>query len=253
MADYFTPTVVQPTIPEADMTVLERLLLTQIFESEPDGDGLYFFAALSPNDQLELSVEEVRAALAASDGIESQSAILVSERLQAVDADEADLALDLSMESWEFIFQDILRRSLTLDHITVLLAFTCSKMRPDGFGGMAVLITADIVQGKSTNDMLCDLLDEAEHGALGTSPGFGVHVLLRLGEENVREEVARLFETENIMTDIPEGAVSDADIRTGCLAIVGSTDLTEAQDSAVFGAAMAAIREARRRSPPSPR
>ena len=42
MADYHSPTVVQPTIPNADMTPLERLLLTRIFEAEPDGDGLYF-------------------------------------------------------------------------------------------------------------------------------------------------------------------------------------------------------------------
>ena len=32
MADYYMPTVVQPTIPNVDMTALERLLLTHIFE-----------------------------------------------------------------------------------------------------------------------------------------------------------------------------------------------------------------------------
>lgn len=30
MADYYTPTVIQQTIPEADMTPLERLLLSHI-------------------------------------------------------------------------------------------------------------------------------------------------------------------------------------------------------------------------------
>ena len=44
MADYFEQTVVQQTIPTADMTPLERLLLSRIFECEPDGDGWYFFA-----------------------------------------------------------------------------------------------------------------------------------------------------------------------------------------------------------------
>ena len=53
-------------------------------------------------------------------------------------------------------------------------------MRPDGFGGMAVLVTADAIKGKSTEDILGDFLDEAEHGPLATAPGFGVHVLLRL-------------------------------------------------------------------------
>ena len=53
-------------------------------------------------------------------------------------------------------------------------------MRPDGFGGMAVLVTADAIKGKSTEDILGDFLDEAEHGPLAAAPGFGVHVLLRL-------------------------------------------------------------------------
>jgi hypothetical protein len=34
-------------------------------------------------------------------------------------------------------------------------------MRPDGFGGMAVLITPSAVMGKSTNDIVEDLLNEA--------------------------------------------------------------------------------------------
>jgi hypothetical protein len=34
-------------------------------------------------------------------------------------------------------------------------------MRPDGFGGMAVLITADAVRGKSTNDLIEEFLSEA--------------------------------------------------------------------------------------------
>ncbi len=253
MADYFTPTVVQPTIPEADMTPLERLLLMEIFESEPDDDSLYFFAEESPNDQVALPIEAVRAALATSHDEANQTAALVCKQMESVGDGDEYIELDLSMISWDWIFQDIVKRSATLDHITIVSAFTCSKMRPDGFGGMAVVVTADAVMGKSTWDMIGDLLDQAEHGDLGAAPGFGVHVLLRLGEENVRQEVARLLETDDIMMDIAEGAVTDADIRTGCLAVVESTDLTEAQDSAVFGAAMAAIREARRRNPPSPR
>ena len=54
--------------------------------------------------------------------------------------------------------QDIVCRSPTLDHVTAVSAFTCSRMRPDGFGGMAVVITADFVRGKSTNDILEDFL-----------------------------------------------------------------------------------------------
>jgi len=34
-------------------------------------------------------------------------------------------------------------------------------MRPDGFGGMAILITPDTIIGKSTNDLIEDFLAEA--------------------------------------------------------------------------------------------
>lgn len=33
-------------------------------------------------------------------------------------------------------------------------SFDCSRMRPDAFGGMAVLVTADRILGKTTNDLL---------------------------------------------------------------------------------------------------
>jgi hypothetical protein len=48
MADYFEQTVVQQSIPETDMTPLERLLLSRIFNSERDGQAWYFFAEDNP-------------------------------------------------------------------------------------------------------------------------------------------------------------------------------------------------------------
>ena len=52
MADYYSPTVIQQTIAEADMTPLERLLLSHIFESERDGEGWYFFSESGPADMI---------------------------------------------------------------------------------------------------------------------------------------------------------------------------------------------------------
>ncbi len=205
MADYYTPTVVQPTIPNADMTPLERLLLMQIFESEPDGDGLYFFAEIMPAEQIELPIEALRNALAASDGVASETATFVIDHLNAVGDDYADVEFDLSVTSWEFIFQDIVKRSATLDHVAVVSAFTCSRMRPDGFGGMAILITADVIRGKSTGDILADFLDQVDHGA-AAAPGFGSHVLLCLSEEHVRAEIGTIIEADETLTTIAAGA-----------------------------------------------
>ena len=160
MADYFEQTVVQQTIPTADMTPLERLLLSRIFECEPDGDGWYFFAEQSPSTMIFATRAELEAALASSPDVESAAHLYVTEQLAAADADATEIDLDLSGTSWEFFFQDIVKRSTTLAYVSVVAAFTCSKMRPDGFGGMAILITRDAIVGKSTNDLLADFLAE---------------------------------------------------------------------------------------------
>ena len=129
MADYHSPTVVQPAILNADMTALERLLLTNIFESAPDGDGLYFFAETSPRNQFELPIETIRAALAASDGVPSEAVAFVREQLKEAGDDDEYVDLDLSQTSFEFLFQGIVKRSATLDHVTIVTSFTCTKMR----------------------------------------------------------------------------------------------------------------------------
>lgn len=129
MADYHSPTVVQPTIANCDMTALERLLLTHIFESAPDGDGLYFFAETSPNTQFELPIETIRAALADSEDVPSEAAGFVREQLKDFGDADGYVCLDISQTSFEFLFQGIVKRSATLDHVSIVTSFTCSKMR----------------------------------------------------------------------------------------------------------------------------
>ena len=162
MADYFSPTVIQPAIPVADITPLERLLLSHIFNAEPDGEGLYFYADERPADMIWLDRAPLEAALAQSaSAVDNTASTLVTEQLARAPADNVEIELDLSGISWEDIFQDIVRRSHTLRYVTAVSAFTCSRMRPDGFGGMAVLITPTAVMGKSTSDIVEDFLNAA--------------------------------------------------------------------------------------------
>jgi len=164
MADYFTPTVIQQTILDADMTPLERLLLSHIFESERDGDSWYFFSELGPSDILYVERVALEAALAASRYADDSSANrFVVEYLSNTKADgplPTHLDLDLSTTSWEFIMQDIVTRSSTLSYVTAVSSFTCSRMRQDGFGGAVVLISADQIMGKSTNEILEDFIEQ---------------------------------------------------------------------------------------------
>ena len=113
---------------------------------------------------------ELETALAASQTASSEANVYVAESLAPLPTDQAEIDLDLSDTSWEFLFQDIVRRSPRLRYVTAVTSFTCSKMRPDGFGGMAVLITADAIVGKSTNDILEDLLAEAGLDGEDTAP-----------------------------------------------------------------------------------
>jgi hypothetical protein len=161
MADYFTPTVIQPAIPAADITPLERLLLSHIFHARPDGDAFYFCADEGPAHMIWLDRAPIEAALAQSKSIDSTALTIVTERVARLPADNAEVELDFSDCSWQSMFQDIVRRSHTLRYITAVSAFTCSKMRPDGWGGMAVLITPSEVMGKSTGDIIEDFLNEA--------------------------------------------------------------------------------------------
>ncbi len=237
MADYHSPTVVRPSIPRGDMTDIEHLLLTSVFESEPDGDALYFFAEDYINDMPVMAIVDVRTALAAS--ADCSTAAYVRDQLGTIEEGDAYLQLETEIP-WDLAFQDIARRSASVEHVEVITSFTCTKMRPDGFGGAITIITPTAILSASTEQMACELLDRAEHGELGCAPGSGSHIALRLDEAEVRSTVGEIFETE-----APAGVtiedVSDADIRAACLAVLERRDLSHEHGELRFKAALAAL------------
>ncbi len=164
MADYYTPTVIQQSIAGADMTPLERLLLSHIFESECDGEGWYFFSESGPADMIVVERATLETALAASElDVDNTANSFVRKLLAGLKDEKVQngcLDLDLSETSWEFIVQDIVRRSSTLKYVSAVSSYTCSRMRPDGFGGAVVVISADAILGKSTNDLLEEFIEQ---------------------------------------------------------------------------------------------
>jgi hypothetical protein len=160
MTDYYSPTVIPEIIPNADITPLEVLLLSHIFDAESDGDGTYFHSWQGPSDLIWVNGAALRTALNAADKRSSQVRDYVEEKIKKSSADQEDIELDMSGISWELILQDIVRRSSRLRYITVTTAFTCSKMRSDGFGGMALFITAAAIKACSTTEFLSDCLAE---------------------------------------------------------------------------------------------
>lgn len=156
MADYFSQTIVQPVIPNACITPLERFLLEQMFEHEEDGGRTYFFASESVTDLIDRS-DGVLETLLGADA--SPLAAALREALRT--ADDPD-CLDVGDVGYAAVFQAIVARHLTeVPYVTVEVAYTCSRMRPDGFGGSAELITAAGSQSMGTGAWLESRIEEA--------------------------------------------------------------------------------------------
>ncbi|MGY0794090.1 hypothetical protein ACW7BJ_32450 [Azospirillum argentinense] len=73
------------------------------------------------------------------------------------------------------------------------------------------------------------------------------HVLLRLTEQEVREEIRTVIEADGTLARLAPEMVGDADIHAACRAVASNTDLSEEHGAARFRAALAAIRVAERR------
>lgn len=161
MADYYTPTVVEPIIPLAAMLPIERLFLAQVFSEEVEGETAYYCSDDGASDFICLEAEAVRSALDSASADTSRLAKkLLDEHGEAI-LGEDDIELDLCGDLWPDVLQDIVRRSPDLDHLTVTMAFTCSKMRPDGFGGLAMMITAQTMRSESTHTLFDRFYEEA--------------------------------------------------------------------------------------------
>jgi hypothetical protein len=243
MADYFTETVVHQTIPESDITPLERLLLSHIFEMEADSEGIYFFSEQGPSDMLWIPRDELESALAASQDVESAAVAFVQEELAKASADTGEIEFDMSGPGWQFLFQDIVRRSPTLDFVSIEGAFTCTKMRSDGFGGVAFLITADEVFGKSTGE----LLEEFENEAKGRPHPNGSHVLCELRYPAIRNLIAGFADRDPAFTSLSADAVTGDDIAQAIREAIGMDSFRAMQTELEGHVAARAIRVAEKR------
>ena len=154
MANYYTHTVLHQDLPLADITPLEKLVLAEVFETQEHDGKLACFAWDGVNDVPSLPAAAARNSLAHGKDVPSRLRDLVAKKIEDVPSGEETFDLDLSVEGYEFILQDIVRRSATLTHVSLATAFTCSKMRTDGFGGMVTLITPDEILSESTDGLL---------------------------------------------------------------------------------------------------
>lgn len=156
MADYYTYAVVHQIIPERMMSPLERLLLTAVFDFDLGDKGVYFYADNGPHSYVTLRRRDVGEALAAT-RVRSRLRPFIADRLGKANPERDFFDTDLSAfpggDMPVVILQDIVRRSKgELPYVSIAYAYTCCKMRADGFGGMGVIITPSRVLYQSTYD-----------------------------------------------------------------------------------------------------
>jgi len=139
MADYFSQAIFQPSIPKRLITAEDRRFIEAFgITLEADGEDKFYLYA---DDWC-------------TGGI--------------LDAEDPKDDLELSEDDLFARFQEIIGRSNgELPWISKESAYTCSRMRPDGFGGSAIFITADEIRYCSTSQWLEERISEMETGDRG--------------------------------------------------------------------------------------
>ncbi|MDB5723490.1 MAG: hypothetical protein JWQ16_244 [Novosphingobium sp.] len=158
MAEYMSPTVVEPPLSLFDLSPAEAMLLDILFATEPAGVALRYCAA-SRRFRFEgaLGAPLVRHAVAAS------PPGLAVARLTAALAEAGEGAASIPVrvdDLCERLLQDFVRRSATCDHIVIVTAFAASDLSPEKTGGSATVITADHIDSLSTFDFVETVLAE---------------------------------------------------------------------------------------------
>lgn len=161
MADYYTPTVVDPVIPLTAILPIEQMFLSQVFDADIENDIAYYFSEDGIRDLIFFNPLEIREALESTDHASCRLADKLRDDYSEAIAGDEEIDFDLCGDLWQDVLQDIVRRSPDIDHLTVTMAFTCSKMRPDGFGGLAMLITASAIRSESTHTLFDRFYGEA--------------------------------------------------------------------------------------------
>ena len=140
MADYYSQAVFQPSIPKHLITDEDRRFIEAFsITFETDGEDMFYLYADEWCCNGYLDPEEPG-------------------------GEEIELTEDDLLNR----FQEIIRRSNgELPWISKESAYTCSKMRPDGYGGGAIFITVDDIQYCFTGQWLEQRISEAETGDIG--------------------------------------------------------------------------------------
>lgn len=145
MANYSTPTVVIPALPVDCIDPVERFILTTVLEHQIWEGALHLFAQEGVDDEAFVSRTALDAVLdTQAPGTHRLAMLLAAQMRETSQADDPQpLICFINDLEPARVLQGVVRRHPDrLPHVVIQQAFTCSRMRPDGFGGAATLIHA---------------------------------------------------------------------------------------------------------------
>lgn len=149
-----------PPIPLADVTPLEKLMLTHVLECSDTDAGLIMFTDFGPINPISVKRQALLSAFRAS-ASQANSALnaFIGNRILALlptspDGEDLDIEVDLSEFPWQFIVQDIVARSPSLPEMTVIQWMNHPSQRPESYGASVSLITSKGIHHATSEDLL---------------------------------------------------------------------------------------------------
>ncbi|MDF0490421.1 hypothetical protein PX554_20025 [Sphingomonas sp. H39-1-10] len=247
MTDFPSFSSVQPAIPESDMTPLERLVLTAMFDHLSAPHGLQFYSRTGIREGLVLPLGQLRAAAIESHDRSPAAVNLLEAAIDLMTLGDGTIGFDLTAQAWETLFQDIVARSATIGRITILtvhggIAVENALAAP---GGSVTVITADRIAGKTLYDCLYDL--EADLFGVSEEPPL-LEDRSGPGDADIRAVIADMLRADDRLAPLAPGDVAEGDIRRArSIADIDGND-DEARCRALYDIARTAIAHARSRT-----
>ncbi len=149
-----------PPIPLADITPLEKLILTHVLECSETEAGLVLFTDVGPVNPITVKRQALVDAFGAS-AAQSGSALnaFIGSRILALLPTSAygdDIAADIDLTEfpWQFIVHEIVARSPSLQEVTVIQWMNHPSQRLETYGASVSLITGKGIHHATSEDLL---------------------------------------------------------------------------------------------------
>lgn len=221
-----------PALPIADITSLEKLILSKVLDCAEIDGGLELYTDTGPMNPIVVLRRELMEAMDTPDqAYESLLKRFMRERVLSIlpvenPGPESVVFINLSEFPWQFVVQDIITRSPTLRELVIIQWISDPSQRPNTFGASVSLITESGIFHATSEDLLADFRKRDQALASGTSNGDGAprpHIDSAVVlPDNPNDTVDALMMAERFVTGFEDDETQEgiADILAGLRAAI---------------------------------